>query len=696
MTNTGPYTINDLFYVDLRFDGVVAERWTSKGMSVRFFSAIADWDRLARRVKLSPGMHTLTLVVDATGLIPETDETDNEFEAEFTWAPPSAGSPPPTPAPRKLPDLAPFAPEGWQDTLIATSYPGDTADGPLSVDVTANVRFGLRNRGLASTPADVWAYLYLDDLLVDNLTWSGLLADGWAVRPEWAGLNQMTGVEPGVHTLRLVIDPHDLVAESDEGNNVFEKQLTWATGPVPPRPTVAASPVAAPPAPLTLPNLVPGWPFGWDGPIIVSSEGGTSLDSPLTVADTPFIDVAVFNRSSVAATKPSTVDLYFDDEKVHTFTVGRTSAAVFRSKEDWEGLPSLVQLTAGPHTLRVVIDPEDAVREANEDDNVYERTLVWTSEDDAAGTEITYTQLELREKLAGLSSLLETRSAVVAADGHDRTEDVLDVADAAYYLMTGKSLRDERADLFLLSHDDYLAWIDDDFDEEFAVKDESQHASILTRRERAKMEFLGFTTRRFGTVAVVVDAERTAADVLGSLAHELGHMRQDLLNPAQTEADQSLHLSGVQEAGAQQFERAFWLAIEEFAGLKVLTYPDYDDYGWLIDNRLDFWLRNADSDEHWLGALLQWLAVLDDPDLADLTDELAVNGRLSAASALELYQHFVDMPPEDAQAYVETRIGALDRAIGTILSTAKGRLVAGLHPDGEGPPELRLPGLLMP
>ena len=214
------------------------------------------------------------MVVDSTNLIAETDETDNEFQTRLTWLPSSAATPVPLTA--RLPDLVPYRPPGWGAPIIATSYPGETTDGPLSADVQTFVMAAARNEGLSSTPEDIWVYVYIDDVLIDMRRTPGLLIDDPATRSRIGGLLDKTPVSPGVHTLKMVVDPNDLVVESDEDNNTFEKRLVWSAGPVPPRPLPTAAPVPTYPAPLSLPNLVPGWRFGWDGPIVVSGKRAPS------------------------------------------------------------------------------------------------------------------------------------------------------------------------------------------------------------------------------------------------------------------------------------------------------------------------------------------------------------------------------------------------------------------------------------
>jgi hypothetical protein len=194
-----------------------------------------------------------------------------------------------------------------------------------------------------------------------------------------------------------------------------------------------------------------------------------------------------------------------------------------------------------------------------------------------------------------------------------------------------------------------------------------------------------------------VDAERAVADVIGSLAHELGHMRQVLLNPDQDDgAYESYQRKAVQEAQAQQFERAFWLGLESFTGLTMLAYPDYQGFRDLVADTFDSWYADPNQEEHFLGYLVQWLAVLDDPNLADLKQELVAQNRLEFSTSLRLYDYLVGLSPESIEGYVNSRIRALDTYAGTIKAMSRGRLVFDLHPDIEGSPDLRESGLLVP
>ena len=696
--NDSRSSIDRSFFVDVSVNGLVAGRWQIEGVGANQLLSAADWEELSERVRLQPGRNTLKLVIDPTDLIPETDENDNVYEAEFTWEPPSSASATPTPTPGKLPDLAPSVPEGWTDSLIATSYRGDKMDGPLSVDVPTYVKYGLRNEGLASFESTIWAYIYLDGVLVSAQAGNGLLAEETVGSSEWAELSDAIHITPGVHTLRLEVDATDLIDEADEGNNVIEKEFTWGTGGVPPKPAVALPPAPTAPEALALPNLTPGWRLGWDGPIMASHQPGTFLHGPLSVEEDPFIDVVIHNASIVDTTASFTVDLYFDGMVVHTFDFpeGMESNRLWWN-QDWDGLAQKTRISEGPHTLKMVIDPDNVVKEANEDDNVYEVTLTWGAGAVDSLPPIAYTTQELKEKLADLPALIETRRPAVSPGKRDYTQEVLDVTDAGYFLLTGKSLRDERVNIYLLNRDEYLAWIDDHYAERFALNEASEGAALLDERERLKTRSAGLEVSRFGRIAVVVDAERGVADVIGSLVHELGHMRQELLNPAQGDgATPSSQRKGLQEAQAQQFERAFWLALEELTGMELLSYPDHRGLRDLIGISFDSWFAYPYQDEHFLGYLVQWLSVMDDPNLTELKQEVTTHGRLGWRSSLALYYYLVGMPAEAIEAYVDLRLQAIPAYAEAIKALTSGRLVAGLHPDSEGSPGLREPGLLAP
>ncbi len=699
IANIGSEAAVGPFFVDVYFDDFVVHRFTTRnGLDAGAGSEWLDWRGLSQVVRIEPGEHSIRLVVDSTDLVREIDETDNVYERSFVWTP--SGEPATAPALRsRLPNLAPITPDGWDAPLVAASYLGATESGPLSVDAKTFLKYGFANVGPTSVFGEVLVDVYLDDKLVNRDSWSRLSAGDVLERVDWAGLPDTVRLEPGRHTLTLKIDATDLVEESDEDDNVVSLEFSWGTGDVPGRPATASlDPILDVPEPLSLPNLVPGWLWGWDGPIVVSHQAGTFQDDYLTVARSPFVGIVVFNESIVGVTEPFSIDLYVDGEKVNTFVMGGlTPERGFRIVEDWDRLESSGRMTVGPHTFRIVIDPDNDVAEADEADNVFEKTLVWASGADVEEPgPVVYTDAQLRNMLAGLRDLLDTPGPVLRPGGADLTREVMRVVDAGYYLMTGTSVADERLEVVLLPRTEYEDWIWDSYSERFAVSRGSDYPVLMRARERDSTVSSGLIVRRFGKIVILGDAENPIADVVTTVVHELGHMRQDLVNPAQTETGSSLELAAVREASAQQFERAFWLAIERFTGLDLLKYPDYPSYRALVEGQLNEWLAGYRSDEHSLGHLVQWLAVMVDPSLREAAADLVDDGELTLESSLAVYERLIRMPPDVVGEYVGTLVDSLERFALAIRAFSLGRLVPGQDPDAEGLSSLRTSGLTTP
>ena len=699
--NAGDVSFADRYFVDLYFDDVVINRWTGISLAAAELAALIDWSNLSGSVVPTAGVHVLKLVVDSTNLIDESDETDNTYELEVVW---EAGDPVPAPERpvTRLPDLAVAQLRGVSDVIVASPYAEDVEDWPLSVDLTTYVVSAFENRGLSSIDRLVRVDLYYDGVLVAWRLGDGAIAGGFPSRVAWSGLQGIVPITPGEHTLKVVIDPTNLVVESDETNNVFQKVFTWDTGPVPVKPAVTAAAAPVLPQPLTASNLQPGWMFDSDGPISLFHEGDTAHNPPLIVGQDVLLRVAVKNRSSVGTRIPFSVDVFFDDKLVNTivFRAGIPQKAILSSL--WDGLSGETDITPGEHTVKIVIDSRDSVREADEDDNVFESTFTWLQEPPPPTVPVEYSKEKIAGLLTGLRELVDTRDIAVSPDGADHSERIIDVVDAGYYLMTGDSLRDERVDIHILNRVDYLRWIDEAFESQFASASTREMPGIHVRYQRLKEYAVGITSRERGRVTVIIDGERPIPTVIDTLAHEVGHLRQDLVNPDQHEA--ALYdpfLLALLEGQAQQFQRAFWLNIEEFTGDTLLEYPDAEVFREWIAQRAFSWFRTAQQDEHALGYLLQWMLVITVPDLAPLATELEENGSLSAQGSMDLYNYLVGLSPSEAsalarQTYARTSSDDLAELFNRLVSAASERLEPDLHPNDEGIATLRSVGLLTP
>ena len=98
-------------------------------------------------------------------------------------------------------------------------------------------------------------------------------------------------------------------------------------------------------------------------------------------------------------------------------------------------------------------------------------------------------------------------SIAAMASAKDLMLSSMRVADAGYYLVTGRSFRDERVTVLLLGRQDYLDWIESSFEGQFAIRNPSEYESLAARLEVMRARATGFKTRHEGKITVVVDAE---------------------------------------------------------------------------------------------------------------------------------------------------------------------------------------------
>lgn len=127
----------------------------------------------------------------------------------------------------------------------------------------------------------------------------------------------------------------------------------------------------------SLPNLRPHQPRNWSDRIVVSNVKDTHSDSS-TLRDTDdlFVDFAVVNAGAGSVTESFSVELIVDGRPARTFESERSADSPLMSNyltswsDYWIG-----RLSAGTHTLKIVVDSEDSVSESNEGDNEYSRTI---------------------------------------------------------------------------------------------------------------------------------------------------------------------------------------------------------------------------------------------------------------------------------------------------------------------------------
>lgn len=150
-------------------------------------------------------------------------------------------------------DLTPYLATGWDYPLVPRAT-NDTVINDCAVPATLpgdasgtywNI-FG-RNQGEASTGVGFWAYLNVDGVYTQGVYWNAIGAGGLYYGPNRGPVT----VQAGRHSFTCRHDATDVVAETDETNNVFGRQFVWTS------PTVGAAQIYARSVPP--PTMSGGW-----------------------------------------------------------------------------------------------------------------------------------------------------------------------------------------------------------------------------------------------------------------------------------------------------------------------------------------------------------------------------------------------------------------------------------------------------
>jgi hypothetical protein len=120
------------------------------------------------------------------------------------------------------PDLSPHARDGRPDPVIISSVPGTNSNGALYVGAPIYIDWGYQNTGQTNVGFH-YVELYIDDQRFVRYPFSGLGAGYVGGFDDW----QETWMTPGWHTVKMVVDSDNNVGETDENNNVWQKQFYW-------------------------------------------------------------------------------------------------------------------------------------------------------------------------------------------------------------------------------------------------------------------------------------------------------------------------------------------------------------------------------------------------------------------------------------------------------------------------------------
>ena len=696
VTNAGSASISGNYFIDLLVDDALAQRFSGIPIAPNHFVFIEGGAGLLDSFQLQPGEHEIKLVIDPTNLVAEKSDGDNTYTSNFTWEGPAI----PTPQPGdRLPN---FSLVGGATGIVAAPYSGASSSGGLSTKGETYFSFAVLNDSPITITRDFDLNVLFDDVIVFKAGYSGLVG-GEYLNLNWQDLANTINVSPGEHTVKLVADPGGAIVESDESDNSVEVTLTWGTD----DPILAPDPALLPAPPAredqTLPNLGGMTPHGWNAAIIASSAGSESppgVDSDLWASVETNISFAIRNNSRVASADSDAFEAHIFVDGVFLDSVlllaGNDAGSLWTQSVT---IPAAT-LEPGQHLVKLLIDANEEIAEADETDNELARWFEF--QPDPVNTDppeaFVMSDEQLTELLAPLTTrafvdqVRSTEESIVLAP--DRLTEIQDIGKAGYYLLTGRDLDAEPIVTHFLPHDQFLiASISACMKDYFLLSDESYAGSFQTCSvERGEV---GFKYSRDGKLHVYVDLNESPIKALGVYLHELGHALQDLENPDQTTAAHTANLRGLFEAQAQIFEAAVLRTIESYLEIDLMRFSDAD----VMRDEVQFILDNSrlriGSTEHVLGHNFLLHEVLADTSGLNLDDELRANKRLSGSSAKALYDYLVSIDPANVTAWATIILSDASRA-NEFVTISLSRLETDLPITDWGNPNLREPAFLAP
>jgi len=121
------------------------------------------------------------------------------------------------------PDLVPYPRSGRQDPVIVSSVTGTTTNDTIYAGQPVYMDWGFKNIGNGNINANYYVDLYIDSQRYVHYPFTSLCAGCTMGFDDWGEGWYI----PGWHTVKLVVDPENTIAESNESNNEWSKQFFW-------------------------------------------------------------------------------------------------------------------------------------------------------------------------------------------------------------------------------------------------------------------------------------------------------------------------------------------------------------------------------------------------------------------------------------------------------------------------------------
>jgi subtilase family serine protease len=328
VVNNGDLATTQTFYTRLSVDGVEKGYWYTSGLAAGYWAYVADHNI----GMLTVGSHSIRIDTDVTGVVGESNETDNSYTRSITVYP--------------YVNLTTYLPSGWDNKLVLSTVTGtNTTDSQILDTENIYLDWSIANVSSYSTATTFYIDLYIDGAWKTSWTRAGLNANTYTTQ-----LDYLVGKLPaGSHTFLIRIDIDGFVHEYNEADNDYPRTITVYNK-----------------------NVLPYLPGGWSNKIVLSTVTGTTTDaSAIYNNQDVFADWAVWNNGSAAVTETFHSRLYIDGvQKGYWYTSGLASYY-------WAYIAdhNIGKLATGTHTAQIVTDSDGEVTETNETDNSYSRSF---------------------------------------------------------------------------------------------------------------------------------------------------------------------------------------------------------------------------------------------------------------------------------------------------------------------------------
>ena len=211
--NSGTSATSSNFQVRLLLDGRQRQSWTvDSGLMPDYYQYVEDFSLGT----LSIGRHTLSIVVDPTNTIEESNERNNRYDKSINVTTP--------------PNLTPTQPQDWSDKIVVSKVQDTHIDSSgLKASDSLYVDFAVINSGGSPVTES-----FRVNLFVDARLWQTFSSNRSPSRPLMANYYtywsdySIGSLSSGTHTLRIVADPENSISESNESDNEYTKTITVA------------------------------------------------------------------------------------------------------------------------------------------------------------------------------------------------------------------------------------------------------------------------------------------------------------------------------------------------------------------------------------------------------------------------------------------------------------------------------------